>query len=103
MVVLDGEGPDLIVINALPSTGFHSAPTIDYSEVEDKNRASLPRSKDKVYINLLTQSILECIGRTPVAFLSFGFEHALLVTNTGKIMTWGYGGSGCLGHGSVNS
>ena len=31
--------------------------------------------------------------------LSCGLDHCLAVTDDGKAVTWGYGGSGVLGHG----
>jgi alpha-tubulin suppressor-like RCC1 family protein len=39
----------------------------------------------------------------PVQWLSCGFEHCAVVTVEGEVFTWGYGGSGALGHGNTLS
>jgi alpha-tubulin suppressor-like RCC1 family protein len=39
-----------------------------------------------------------------IKLISCGFDHCLAVTyNSGHIYTWGYGASGCLGHGTYES
>lgn len=34
---------------------------------------------------------------------SCGFEHCVAVTESGSVVSWGYGASGCLGHGNFTS
>jgi alpha-tubulin suppressor-like RCC1 family protein len=40
---------------------------------------------------------------TPVRWLSCGFDHCVVLTKYGNIASWGYGASGCLGHGNYSS
>jgi alpha-tubulin suppressor-like RCC1 family protein len=40
---------------------------------------------------------------TPVTWVSCGFEHCLALTIFGTVASWGYGASGCLGHGNYIS
>lgn len=35
--------------------------------------------------------------------MSCGFEHCLALFSSGECFSWGYGGSGCLGHGNYGS
>lgn len=35
--------------------------------------------------------------------ISTGFEHCICLMSSGQVYTWGYGGSGCLGHGDYES
>lgn len=35
--------------------------------------------------------------------ISCGFEHCIVLMSSGSVYTWGYGGSGCLGHGDYES
>ena len=53
--------------------------------------------------SILNGPILRSFTCTPVAWLSCGFEHCAVLTVYGTVATWGYGGSGCLGHGSFAS
>lgn len=32
-----------------------------------------------------------------------GFEHVMVLLQEGLVATWGYGGSGCLGHGNYET
>lgn len=52
---------------------------------------------------MLSPSILRGFTRTPVTWISCGFEHAIALTNFGEVSSWGYGSSGCLGHGDYVS
>lgn len=58
-----------------------------------------------LFIQLLTSNILRTFvkGISPVTWLSCGFEHCIAVTKSGSVLTWGYGASGCLGHGDYIS
>jgi alpha-tubulin suppressor-like RCC1 family protein len=54
-----------------------------------------------LFSRLLTTSILKTLNK--VSWLSCGFEHCLAVTKNGKVVSWGYGASGALGHGDYVS
>jgi len=38
-----------------------------------------------------------------ISWLSCGFEHCAALSSDQKVLTWGYGASGCLGHGDTNT
>jgi alpha-tubulin suppressor-like RCC1 family protein len=38
-----------------------------------------------------------------ITWLTCGFEHCVVLTEQGKLASWGYGASGCLGHGDFTS
>jgi len=52
---------------------------------------------------LISNSILKSFLITPIRQISFGFDHCLILTNQGKVASWGFGLSGCLGHGNYDS
>ncbi len=52
---------------------------------------------------LLSDYILRSFVCTPVSWISCGFEHCLALTVYGTTASWGYGASGCLGHGNYVS
>ena len=35
--------------------------------------------------------------------VSCGFEHCIGMLESGRVFTWGFGGSGCLGHNTYES
>lgn len=41
--------------------------------------------------------------KTSVTWISCGFEHCIVLTVFGQVASWGYGASGCLGHGDYIS
>ena len=91
----------LEIVAAVSTTGFSTALSLEYSNVEIQNKACVDyRRAEKL---LLTNSIARAISENSAVWLSCGFEHCALVTYDGKIMTWGYGASGSLGHGDSNS
>ena len=51
----------------------------------------------------MTPSVLKSFSTSQVVWLSCGFEHCIAVTQSGNVVTWGYGASGCLGHGNYTS
>lgn len=94
--------PDTLeIICSVSTTGFVPALNIEYSNIEIQNKAYADHSKAEKF--LLTTSIAHAISNNSAIWISCGFEHCALLTGTGKIMTWGYGASGCLGHGDTNS
>lgn len=46
--------------------------------------------------------IQSLIGLNPIK-ISCGWGHNVLLTDSGKVFTWGFGESGCLGHGDLNT
>ncbi len=52
---------------------------------------------------LLTPNILKLFTVNNVAMISCGFEHCLLLDSAGRVMSWGCGASGSLGHGDCVS
>ena len=54
---------------------------------------------------MLTPAILKSFvnGISPVKWISCGFEHCIAVTESGRVVSWGYGASGSLGHGNNTS
>lgn len=85
-------------VDVWPCTGFTSCPSLLFSNLTCT--AISPSSRLTSY---LTSSITYKLLSHSVAWLSCGFEHCALVTGYGQVYTWGYGASGCLGHGDTNS
>lgn len=94
--------PDTLeIVSAVATTGFLSALNIEYSNIDVQNKVYADHSKAEKF--LLTTSIAKAISNNSAIWISCGFEHCALLTGSGQIMTWGYGASGCLGHGDMNS
>lgn len=52
----------------------------------------------------MTEEILNFLSIQKIKWLSCGFEHCVFVLEgTGDLYSWGYGASGCLGTGSLQS
>lgn len=94
--------PDTLeIISSVATTGFGAALSLEYSNVDLQNKACVDYKKsEKLLIN---NSIAKAISNNKAIWLSCGFEHCALLTCDGKVMTWGYGASGCLGHGDTDS
>jgi hypothetical protein len=90
--------------SAAACSGYGSALVIEYSENEASNKA-FPSSHEKkdLWRDLWDVSVVNEICSTQVEWVSSGYEHMAAVTSEGKVLTWGYGGAGCLGHGSLHS
>ena len=56
-----------------------------------------------LFLKLISDSILRSFAVSQVSQVSCGFEHCLALTATGCVVSWGYGASGCLGHGDYVS
>lgn len=54
-------------------------------------------------IDFLSPDILSFCCKTRIVLLSCGYEHCLSLSDSGSVMSWGFGGGGCLGHGSFDS
>jgi alpha-tubulin suppressor-like RCC1 family protein len=91
----------LEIVSAIASTGFATALTLEFSNIEIQNKASVDYKKNEKFP--ITYNIAKAIANNSAIWISCGFEHCALVTYEGKVMTWGYGSSGCLGHGDTNS
>jgi hypothetical protein len=98
--VLDSQDT-LEIASSVGTSGFNSALNLEFSNIEIQNKAYADHSKSEKF--LLNGQISRAISKNSAVWLSCGFEHCALVTSSGKIMTWGYGASGCLGHGDTLS
>ena len=108
-------------MHSVKCTGFNSqAPRLIFSSKQNENLAVLDRGqrakpiemdKDEedgevggpLFLKLLTDNILKSFAKSQVKLLSCGFEHCIVVTESGNVVSWGYGASGCLGHGNYTS
>ena len=91
----------LEIVAAVSTTGFVAALNLEYSNIDIQNKAYADHSKAEKF--LLTSQISRAIAHNSAIWLSCGFEHCALINSAGKVMTWGYGTSGCLGHGDKAS
>ena len=93
------------VAAAVACAGYKSCIGLVFSNVEGKSRAAVDYKAEEERLpgRLLTPSILRFFMSNPVLWLSCGFEHCAVVTVEGEVFTWGYGGSGALGHGNTLS
>ena len=93
------------VVAAVACAGYKTCVGLEFSNVEGKSRAAVNHTveEDHLPVRLLTPSILRFFMSNPVQWLSCGFEHCAVVTVEGEVFTWGYGGSGALGHGNTLS
>lgn len=90
---------------AVACAGYKSCIGLEFSNVEGKSRAVVDykAEADRLPEQLLTPSIIRFFMSNPVLWLSCGFEHCAVVTVESEVFTWGYGGSGALGHGNTLS
>ncbi|CAG9311797.1 unnamed protein product [Blepharisma stoltei] len=95
----------LEIVSSCTCAGFLSVPQLEFTNIEGKSKAfiSFQSEKPQVLTSLLAPEILGSFISTPVSWITCGFEHCCLVTALGSVMSWGYGASGCLGHGNTNS
>ena len=99
--VIADSSDSLEIVSSVATTGFSTALCLEYSNIDIQNKASVDYKR--AYKILINNSIAKAIAKNKAIWLSCGFEHCALVTCEGKVMTWGYGASGCLGHGDTNS
>lgn len=107
MVICESEDlcePNLKIIASACFVGFKATLSLEYSNVDAVNKAKIDYHKD-IFTNksLFSEKIVRSLSDNNVLYLSCGFEHCALITSSGKAMTWGYGASGCLGHGNTLS
>ena len=115
--IFEGEGNSLRLLHTVVCTGFNAAaPKLLYSTDKQMNRAILDKgvastnpNNDEariggpLFLQLLTDTILRSFAISSVTQVSCGFEHCIALTATGTVVSWGYGASGCLGHGDYIS
>ena len=113
--IFETHGSALKMLHTVLCTGFNAtAPRLLYSTDTVKNRAVLDRgacSEDAdesnvggpLFLQLLTDSILRSFAVSQVSHISCGFEHCIALTASGRVVSWGYGASGSLGHGDYVS
>ncbi|OMJ91358.1 hypothetical protein SteCoe_6154 [Stentor coeruleus] len=92
------------ILYATACCGFGSGLTIEYASNENETKA-FPHCSDTkdIWNGLWDLETAKLMHKIQIEWISCGFEHMASVTNEGKVMTWGYGGSGCLGHGDTRS
>jgi len=87
--------------HALTATGYLTSPQLFYSSntngMIDCNDKALPMN------SIINLNILSSFVQTKVLLITCGFEHCTVLTQLGSVASWGYGGSGCLGHGNYVS
>ena len=80
------------VRHVLETSGFNCAPQIMYGENNDSkiwiDKKTTP-SNGPVFIKLMTPSILQLCIKSQVKLLSCGFEHCVLLTDSGRVASWG--------------
>ena len=93
------------LLAAWPVSGFHGAAVLEYSNVARKSKGQLPSKLEELppAFSLLPAATLSSLLTQEIMWLTCGFEHMAALTITGKVLTWGYGASGALGHGDTNS
>ncbi|CAG9311706.1 unnamed protein product [Blepharisma stoltei] len=84
--------------------GYNTVPILEFSKSEGKSKGVILYDDNKQLLNsIFPTKILRELSHNPVKLVSCGFEHCAAVTSDGKVLTWGYGSSGCLGHGDTNT
>ncbi|OMJ93787.1 hypothetical protein SteCoe_3236 [Stentor coeruleus] len=91
------------ILSATACCGFGSGLTLEYSINENDTKAYPNLSNNSIWNILWDLSTTKLIQKSQIQWVSCGFEHISCITIEGKVMTWGYGGSGCLGHGNTQS
>ncbi len=89
----------IVLQHAMSSSGFLTVPQlrgegVAQIDIDDK---ALPLNA------ILNAEILGSFAQTSVTMITCGFEHCTVLTRAGTVATWGYGASGCLGHGNYIS
>lgn len=93
------------IIYAASTCGFGSSLSIEFSEAERKSRVFVSQKEKSLdlWYGLMSSASLNVLVQLSIKWLSCGFEHMAAVTKDGKVLTWGHGSSGCLGHGNKES
>eukprot|EP01022_Parablepharisma_sp_SALTPOND_P012691 TRINITY_DN163_c1_g1_i1.p1 TRINITY_DN163_c1_g1~~TRINITY_DN163_c1_g1_i1.p1 ORF type:complete len:552 (+),score=38.79 TRINITY_DN163_c1_g1_i1:670-2325(+) len=89
------------LLHAVSSAGYLASPRLIYGSW---TAGSICTTDTALPINsILSQDILSSMSKTTVSIITCGFEHCTVLTSSGTVASWGYGGSGCLGHGNYTS
>ncbi len=98
---LSGNEGRVLLDHALSASGYLSAPKLMYGT----SNVSQPDASDRTLPmnSILSAQILSSMCQTAVVLITCGFEHCSVLTRSGTVATWGYGGSGCLGQGNYVS
>ena len=86
---------------SMPFCGFVSAPCLEFWTEQNKSK-SCSKYKAPLTSFFSSQILLE-LKNWCIKWVTCGYEHCAAVTTEGKVLTWGFGGSGCLGHGNTYS
>ena len=109
LVVLEGSRCTARILRAITACGFNSALSIEFSSEEAQCKITPIQRKEEeidLWMGLLGRNSIEMLcskAQVQVQWISCGFEHMAAVTAEGRVLTWGYGGSGSLGHGNLLS
>eukprot|EP00347_Sterkiella_histriomuscorum_P007995 403346770 len=89
------------ILHSVPCSGFMSSPSILYSSNEKESVAFIDKNQKAQFplSRLVSPATLYSMSFTQVAWISCGYEHCMVLTNLGQVASWGFGASGCLGHG----
>ena len=95
----------LTILQAYPCSGYRCSLTLEFSSGTHSSKAIIDNSKEgrKLPSMLLSPKIVRWGLSSPIAWLSCGFEHVVIVTVECEVFSWGYGGAGTLGHGDTRS
>ena len=83
-------------------SGFLSCAILEFSNIENQSRGIIQCNESKI-TKLFSERVIRDLSDRSVSWISFGFEHCSALTSNGKVFSWGYGASGCLGLGSLLS
>lgn len=94
----------LKIIRSMCFVGFKNSLSLEYSNIEAMNKAKVNISSAQYNKqSLFSEKILNYLCKLEVIYVSSGFEHCTILASNHKVYTWGYGSSGCLGHGNTSS
>ena len=89
----------LQLVFSLAAVGFSAAPFLEFSNIPNQSSGKISYKNTAVpLISLFSPKVIRQLKNMSVRLVSCGYEHAAVVTIDGKVLTWGYGASGCLGH-----
>jgi alpha-tubulin suppressor-like RCC1 family protein len=92
----------LEIRSCVTCSGYLLSPSLEFSNLENQSRGVI-FYKSCRKLEIFSGRIVRELGNKNISWISFGFEHCCVLTANGEVWTWGYGASGCLGHGSLLS